>query len=318
VVVVYLLAIGRPLEGALAMVGTYAVAAYRLLPALQAVFATASHVRFEMHALEQIHRDVTTAPSLERPVPADVPFTRSVELAGVTFRYPTATTTLFEGLDLVLEKGRWTAFVGSTGSGKTTLADLVMGLLLPTSGEVRVDGRPLRTTPEVLGWQRHIGYVPQAIFMSDDTVAHNIAFGHVDADRERIRAAAHVAAIDEFVERELANGWDTPVGERGIRLSGGQRQRLGLARALYERPDLLVLDEATSALDNETEKLVMERLRAAHRDTTVLMVAHRLSTTRHCDEILLLERGRTADRGTYDELLARSPLFRDLVQAAET
>lgn len=317
VVVVVLLARGDPLEGAVALLGTYAIAAYRLLPTAQALFATASHLRFELHSLEQIHRDVTTAPALARPTPTPVAFDRTIELAGLGFRYPGTERLLFDGFDLVVPKGRWVALVGTTGSGKSTLVDLLMGLLVPSAGELRVDGRALATPEERLGWQARIGYVPQSIFVSDDTIARNVAFGHDAPDPARLARAARIAALDAFVERELEQGWDTPAGERGLRLSGGQRQRVGLARAVYREPDVLVLDEATSALDNETEARVMERLSEHCRGTTVILVAHRLTTTRYCDEILLLDGGRILDRAPYDVLLARSERFRELVAASE-
>jgi ABC-type multidrug transport system fused ATPase/permease subunit len=317
-VVVYLLYTDRPVEGTLGLVGTYAIAAYRLLPSLQAAFAVASYVRFETAALSHIHQGIATAPRLTNVAPVEVPFTREVSLSGVTFRYPDTDRAILEGLNLTFRRGTWTALVGSTGSGKTTLVDLLMGLLAADEGELQVDGRPIRTAGELAGWQSRIGYVPQSIFMSDDTIAANVAFGQATPDRDRVVAAARLAAIDDFVERELPQRWDTSVGERGVRLSGGQRQRLGIARAIYRQPDLLVLDEATSALDNQTEARFVENLRAAYADTTVVMIAHRLSTTRYCDQILLLDRGRVLDRGTYDELLDRSPLFRQLVSAAAT
>jgi len=316
IVVVFLLATGQVLGGALAIIGTYAIAAYRLLPALQVVYTTLSQVEFNLAALEEIRADIAAAEAYHRPEPAQVSFEREVELRGIRFRYPSADRPLFDGLDLTLRKGSWTALVGSTGGGKSTLADLMMGLLQPEQGELRVDGQPVTSPEAVAGWQRHIGYVPQSIFLIDDTIARNVAFGLGEVDQERLRAAAETAQIADFVEQELSEGYATRVGERGIRLSGGQRQRVGIARALYRAPDLLVLDEATSALDNETEARLMAELRQKLVSSTVVVIAHRLSTSRYCDEIVLLERARIVDRGPYDELLARSSRFRDLVRAA--
>jgi ATP-binding cassette, subfamily B, bacterial PglK len=317
-IVVYMLAMGRPIEGTLGVVATYGLAAFRLLPALQQTFATASQIQFELQALGRIHTDVMTAPRLVQPVPAHVEFRQVVELRSVGYTYPTGVRPVVSALDLSFAKGTWTALVGATGSGKTTIADLLMGLLSPQSGELCVDGRPLSTPEEIAGWQSRLGYVPQSIFISDATIAANIAFGTRAPDQERIVRAARAVALADFIEAELPQRYDTPVGERGIRLSGGQRQRLGLARGLYKAPDLLVLDEATSALDNETEARVMENLRSEARDTTVVMIAHRLSTTRYCDEILLLDQGRIVDRGDFDHLAAHSERFRALLRAADS
>jgi ABC-type multidrug transport system fused ATPase/permease subunit len=319
IAVLYFYAFGKDLNGVLPIIGTYAVAAFRMLPTFQALFTTLSEIRMETHALEMVHEDVLSAPpsaKAEIGVPPVV-FDHSIELRDVAFRYPSSTTDVVEGMNLVLPKGTWTAIVGTTGSGKTTVVDVTMGLLAPSAGALLIDGRPIRTPGEVIAWQKHVGYVPQTIFVTDDALSHNIAFGEGTADMARVELAAERACLANFVRDELPEGYNTRLGHAGVRLSGGQRQRLGIARAVYRSPALLVLDEATSALDNHTEAAVIRALREHHRDTTVLMVAHRLSTTRYCDRILMLERGRVVDSGTYDELLERSAAFQALVQATE-
>jgi len=202
---------------------------------------------------------------------------------------------------------------GATGSGKTTLVDILLGLLPLTSGKLMVDGKELGPD-NMFQWQKMIGYVPQKIYLSDDTLAMNIAFGlPAEAiDRERLVHAAKIAQIHRFIKDELAAGYASIAGERGVKLSGGQCQRIGLARALYNDPPILVLDEATSALDGQTESQVMEALQVVSRQKTIIMIAHRLSTLRNCDTILLLENGRIIDQGTFASLDANSRRFREL------
>jgi len=209
--------------------------------------------------------------------------------------------------------------VGTTGSGKTTTVDIILGLLLPQSGQLLVDGIPL-TDANRRAWQRSLGYVPQQIFLADDTVAANIAFGTPknQIDREAVERAVRVAKLHDFITNELPQGYDTLVGERGVRLSGGQRQRIGIARALYHQPQVLILDEATSALDNLTEQAVMDAVHALGHEITIILIAHRLSTVRECDRIYLLDKGRLAGQGTYEELLMANADFRLMAQASLT
>ena len=230
---------------------------------------------------------------------------------GVAYRYPTRDTDAVQGLDFVVPFGETIGVVGGSGAGKSTLVDLLLGFLEPDRGEIALDGRPLG---ERLGaWRALIGLVPQEIFLIDDTLAANIAFGELDMDAGRIADAIRLAHLEDVVA-ELPDGVDTLVGERGVMLSGGQRQRVGLARALYRRPRVLVLDEATSALDNETERKISEALRSLHGEMTMIVIAHRLSTVRSCDRILYLEQGRIAGLGPFDELNATCPGFARLVE----
>jgi ABC-type multidrug transport system fused ATPase/permease subunit len=204
--------------------------------------------------------------------------------------------------------------VGGTGAGKTTLVDLVLVLLTPDAGEIRVDGTVI-TEANRRAWQKTLGYVPQSIYLTDDTILGNIAFGvpKDQVDMAAVERAAKIAALHDFVLSDLPQGYETFVGERGVRLSGGQRQRIGIARALYRDPTLLIMDEATSALDNITERVVMEAVQKIRADKTIILIAHRLSTVKTCDTIFLMDRGRLMAQGSYDELLAGNEVFRRMV-----
>lgn len=246
-----------------------------------------------------------------------VRLTKNLEIQEVTYAYPGADTTALNALSMTVPAHSKVGIVGSTGSGKTTMVDLILGLLRPQDGTVAVDGLKL-TDNLVRTWQRSIGYVPQQIFLSDDTVAGNIAFGlrAKAIDMDAVERAARIAQLHDFVVSELPQGYETLVGERGVRLSGGQRQRIGIARALYRDPDVLVFDEATSALDTITELAVMEALQNLTGKRTTILIAHRLSTVRSCDCIYLLEHGKLLAHGTYDELVKKDSQFRAMVELA--
>jgi ABC-type multidrug transport system fused ATPase/permease subunit len=237
-----------------------------------------------------------------------------VELAGVTFRYPGAPAPALEEVSLAISKGERVGVVGPTGAGKTTLVDVLLGLLQPSEGELRVDGRGV-LEEDWPRWRASVGYVPQSIFLSDDSIEGNIAFGlsPESVDRNRIESVARMAELDAFV-KDLPEGFGTFVGERGVRLSGGQRQRIGVARALYRDPALLLLDEATNALDGATEEAVMDAVFGLERERTMVIIAHRLATVRRCDRIIVLEGGRIRAQGSWDELLQTSDLFRVLAR----
>jgi ATP-binding cassette subfamily B protein len=235
----------------------------------------------------------------------------------VSFRYSEEGPWVLQDLDLAIQPGERLAFVGTTGSGKSTTSDLILGLLQPSQGQLLVWGQDLHRTPGfVRAWQARVAHVPQQIYLSDASFAANIAFG-VEEDRidlRRVRQAAEQAHIAKLIECS-SDGYATLVGERGVRLSGGQRQRIGIARALYKQAQLLVLDEATSALDNSTEAQVMAAIESLDRDITVILIAHRLSTVQSCDRVVLLEQGRIADCGRYDQLPALYKTFQELTQA---
>ena len=319
--VVYLIAARGDVAQIVPMLGLYAFAGYRLMPAVQQAFQAVTRLRVYAPALEHLLRELgdadvqrievqglDTRPKGEPLVPRD-----RLEFRQVTFSYPGSERPAVRDMSFVVPAKSTVGLVGATGSGKTTVADLLLGLLSPQSGEIVIDGVPL--TEETLPrWRAAIGYVPQQIFLLDASVAENIAFGipRDQIDMDAVRRAARIAMLDEFVMQELPNGYNTLVGERGIRLSGGQRQRIGIARALYRNPSFIVLDEATSALDNHTERLVMEALHNLLRDRTVVMIAHRLTTLRGCDIIYMLEAGRVVASGSFQELMSGRGRFAKL------
>ena len=313
-IAVFLLGAGQGVGELLPLLGLFAYAGYRMMPALQQVFAGFAAMRNSQGALQAVIADLQEAsPASGDAGRAPLPLRSEIELAGVSFRYPGEARWELPPVDLRIPRNSSVALVGATGCGKTTVVDLLMGLLTPSAGSLRVDGTEV-TGRNVRDWQRNIGHVPQQIFLCDDSIARNIALGLPDEaiDMGRVERAARMARLHDFVVGELPKGYETAVGERGIRLSGGQRQRIGIARALYTDPDLLVLDEATSALDNATESALFEALQALAGRKTVVMVAHRLSTVRGCDLICLMDAGRIVERGRYEDLMRTSSRFRAL------
>ena len=236
-----------------------------------------------------------------------------MELRSVSYRYPSAGRETLETADIFIEKNTTVGVVGPSGSGKTTLVDILLGLLEPTQGAVFVDGKQLHRG-NVRAWRSRMGYVPQHIYLADDSMMNNIAFGvpASEIDMTQVRRAARLANLNDLIEADLPQGYNTLVGERGARLSGGQRQRVGIARALYHDPDILVFDEATSALDSVTEDVIINAIRSLAHSKTIVLVAHRFSTIRDCDVIYMIENGVIADSGTFDELSQRSAAFRNL------
>ena len=297
--------------------GVIAMATMRLLPSLQQIYFGMVTIRSAGPVLDAIVADFASSPPpLPDPEPDAPPMKLERELAldGVSFAYDSTDRPTLQGVDLTIPARATVGIVGGTGAGKTTLVDLVLGLLSPASGAIRVDGTTL--TPDNLrSWRGSIAYVPQTIFLTDDTIAANIAFGvpKAEIDMAAVEHAAQVAALHDFILSDLPAGYETRVGERGVRLSGGQRQRIGIARAMYRDPTLLIMDEATSALDNVTEREVMEAVQRIRGDKTIILIAHRLSTVRSCDTIFLMERGRLLAQGSYDTLLATSAVFRRMV-----
>ncbi len=309
---------GGGVATALPVLAALALGAQRLLPALQQVFDSWARLVGSQASIFDVVEllDQPLPAEASEPAPDPLDIRESVTLEGVRFRYSDDGPWVLDDIDLTIPKGSRVGFVGSTGSGKSTTLDLVMGLLEPTEGAVLVDGEPIERT-RLRAWQRSIAHVPQFIFLSDTTWTENIAFGiDPDAiDMDRVREAARQAQIADFIESD-PRGYGARIGERGIRLSGGQRQRIGIARALYKQASVFVFDEATSALDNTTEQSVMDSIDALDRELTILIVAHRLTTVQRCDTIVELEEGRVVARGTYDELLESSPTFRQMAHAS--
>jgi len=298
VVAVLLLAVkGRDFSDILPNLAVMALAGYRLLPAIQLLYTQLTQVSSMRHAVDEVYDEfveaetdgsvspATSSDAMARARP--LRWNDSITLREISFRYPDASRLVLEEFSLTIAKNISLGVIGPTGSGKSTFVDLLLGLYQPTTGEILIDDEPL-TPALVPAWQASIGYVPQDIFLIDDTIARNIAFGLPDneIDPARLREACAMAQLLEFIEGELPAGFDTSVGERGVRLSGGQRQRIGLARALYHRPSLLILDEATSALDVATEAKLLEALGSLAGKLTMVVAAHRLSTIAGCDKVV--------------------------------
>jgi ABC-type multidrug transport system fused ATPase/permease subunit len=285
---------GRDFSDILPNLGVMAVAGYRLIPALHLLYSQVTQLTSMRHSLDEVFAEFAAAEHDEESHDLEIAFVKStpiewydaVTLDEVSFVYPGSNRPVLDRLSLTIQKNTSVGFIGPTGSGKSTLIDLLLGLHRPTRGQILIDGQPL--TPELIpSWQATIGYVPQDIFLIDDTVARNIAFGLRDneIDNARLQEACAMAQILDFIETELSDGFETMVGERGIRLSGGQRQRIGLARALYHRPSLLILDEATSALDTATEAKLLEALHSLAGKLTMIVAAHRYSAVANCHQL---------------------------------
>jgi ATP-binding cassette, subfamily B, bacterial PglK len=301
---------------ALPVLGTLALGAQRLLPALQQSYASWAIVAGSESSLATTVKllDQPMPPELLQPAVAPLLLQDTVRFSRVRFRYTKDGPWVVDDLNFTVRKGTRVGFVGTTGSGKSTTLDLLMGLLMPTDGEILVDGNPVIGN-SVRAWQRSIAHVPQNIYLADSTVAENIALGvpRDSIDLDRVKLAAQQAQIADFIESS-PEGYNASVGERGVRLSGGQRQRIGIARALYKQASVLIFDEATSALDNTTEQSVMDAIERLNRDLTILLIAHRLSTVRRCDIIVELEHGRMVAQGTYEQLLECSASFRRMAR----
>lgn len=296
----------------------FAVAGQRMLPISQQCYTTvATLLAFQPVLSEALAiLDQTESPAERHERGEPVPFTTALTCSGLSFRYSAEKPLVLDGIDLEVPSGSTVGLVGETGSGKSTLLDLMMGLLQPSSGTLTVDGVPLGD--ETIGdWRQSVAHVPQDVFLMDTSIAENIAFGVPTdlIDHQRVRASAKRAQIDDFVMTE-PEGYLTLVGERGVRLSGGQRQRIGIARALYKGAAVLIFDEATSALDSVTEGLVLKGIAGSGEGVTVVMVAHRLSTLRNCDQIIELRDGRIVASGRFEDLLESSGSFREMARSS--
>ncbi|OLP20474.1 ABC transporter ATP-binding protein [Leptolyngbya sp. 'hensonii'] len=311
----------RNMEQLTPVLSVFALASIRLIPSFTNLTNGISTIRNASPSLNQLYLDLkeleeSTVASSLRQLPSsgthipELNFERELVLDAVTYRYPGAASNSLEGVSLTLPKGQSIALIGRSGAGKTTLVDVILGLLEPQSGDIRVDG--VSVYKNIRGWQNLIGYIPQAIFLIDDSFERNIAFGVPDhlIDPVRLDKAIQAAQLTDVIAN-LPDGIKTRVGERGIMLSGGQRQRVGIARALYHEREILVLDEATSALDNETEALVTEAIKSLSGTKTMIIIAHRLTTVEHCDRIYVLEKGQVVKSGRFRDVVLGDYLVTD-------
>lgn len=312
---------GAALGGLLPVLGVFAFAGQRLMPELSKLYQSLAQIQTGVASVEAIHDDLILRKSAARlsraPVEA-LGLKHSLRLEGVSFSYPNSEQAGVRDVSLTIHAGEKIGVVGSTGAGKTTLADIVLGLLEPDQGRLVADDTAI-TKETLRSWMQSVGYVPQDIFLTDAPVAENIALGVPpnEIDARRVEKAAKIARIDSFVQEELPEGYQTHIGERGVRLSGGQRQRIGIARAMYHDADLIVFDEATSALDNLTEAEVMDAIDALPGDKTVIMIAHRLSTVKRCDRIIVLDKGRVVGCDSWTNLMEQNEVFQRIARFAE-
>jgi ATP-binding cassette subfamily C protein len=301
------------------LLGLYAYSGFRLMPALARIAAKLQRLSFGAAAVNEVYADYSALQRDIAAVPinlAPLPFGREIRIDNVVYTYPKAPRPALNGVSLTIPRGTSVGIVGASGGGKSTLIDILLGLLIPDSGQVLVDGKPVLSS--LRAWQRNLGYVPQSHYLLDDTLRRNIAFGVADGeiDEAAVMEALRMAQLIDLVAT-LPQGLDTQIGERGIRLSGGQRQRIVIARALYRQPQVLVFDEATSELDNLTEVEIASEIEELSGQKTIVIIAHRMTTVRNCDFIVFLVAGRVVDTGTYEELLARNSDFRRVVSAHE-
>lgn len=332
--VILLLASGQNMQAIFPTLSLFAMASMRLAPSLNRIVSSLNSIRYFTPSVDVIYKDLVwfneqsqspatgamlignaSATSADQASRGALPFKHEIELRNVEYQYPGSSETSLKDISLSIPQGYSVAFVGASGAGKTTMVDVMLGLLPPTSGEVLVDGYNIHD--DIRAWQHKIGYIPQPVYLSDDTIRRNIAFGLPDEqiNEEDIQTALKAAQLEELIE-SLPEKLDTLIGEHGVRLSGGQRQRIGIARALYHDPEILVMDEATSALDNETETEITKAITHFHGQKTIIIIAHRLTTVRNCDCLFFMKNGRIVKTGTYDSLLETSIEFQNMTKAA--
>ena len=300
--VLVLLAQSTALDALLPILGLFAAASFRIAPSANRIMGALQNLRYSLPVINTLYDEIQLLDNTPPPQrSALLPFKHNLQLEHIHYRYNNAEHQALNDISLIIPRGTSVGFIGTSGAGKSTLVDVILGLLTPMSGQVKVDGVDIQDN--LRGWQDQIGYVPQSIYLTDDSLRRNVAFGLPDEqiDDSAVWRAVKAAQLDEFF-KSLPLGMETLVGERGVRLSGGQRQRIGIARALYHDPAILVLDEATSALDMATEKGVMEAINALHGDKTLLIIAHRLSTVANCDWVYRMEQGRVVEAGLFESL----------------
>ena len=311
-IILYLMSISGDFDNVLPIISLYVFVGYRLMPSLQLMYMSLSNLIFVSPSIKKLCDDINNLKQVKILEDQNtLSFNKDIEINGIEYNYPNSSKPSIKNVSLDIPARSTVGIVGATGSGKTTMVDIILGLLEPQSGTLKVDNKII-VKENLRSWQRRIGYVPQNIYLSDDTVSANIAFGVVNTeiDQNLVEKCAKIANIHNFVLDELPSQYDTSIGERGVRLSGGQRQRIGIARALYKNPKLLILDEATSALDNQTEEIVMNAIYELGENITIILIAHRLSTVKICDEIYLLKNGEL-NLKNFDQLIKKNAESQD-------
>lgn len=301
---------GEKISSIFPILSAFLYSGYRLLPMTQQAFSSFSVFKSCGGYLDSIYESIkgcSTGFENKENVDEKIQFKEKLEIKNMSYQYPNASTEALKNINLTIENNTTVGIIGSTGSGKTTLIDVILGLLNKKEGSLISDGVKIDSNERLTSWKKMIGYVPQFIYLMDSTIKENIAFGEGlnDLDMYRIQEAAKAASIHDFILNDLPAGYNTIVGERGVRLSGGQIQRIGIARALYKKPSILVLDEATSSLDVETEKVVMQEIYKMQDKITILIVAHRLSTVSSCNKVIMMSKGRIIDEGSFEQLERR-------------
>ena len=311
-IILYIMAQTGSFNNALPIVSLYVFAGYRLIPALQQIYASFTSLTFVSPSINKLYDDLKSLkPFNENQDQGVLTLNKTITLKNIYYNYPNASRTAIKDISLSIPAKSTVGLVGTTGSSKTTMVDIILGLLEPQKGTLEVDGKII-TKQNSRSWQRSIGYVPQHIYLTDNSIAANIAFGvePKDINQDLVEKASKIANLHNYVINELPKQYHTTIGERGVRLSGGQRQRIGIARALYHESKVLILDEATSALDNQTEKIVMDAIKNLSKDITIILITHRLNTVKNCDKIYLLKNGEIKNEGTFEELINVDEDFR--------
>ena len=312
---------GGNLSSVLPVLAVYSLAGLKMLPVFQTTYGSIAQIRSSLPAFESIKKDLEASQSNKKhqinreQSHTNLTAKQSIKFENIEFTYPGKELPALTQFNLEIPIGKVIGLVGLSGSGKSTAIDVLLGLIKPDEGQLLIDGRPL-TSVQTRAWQNSAGFVPQSIFLSDSSIMENIAFGlpKSEIDIEQVLKAAHLAHLDDLI-KELPNGLNTIVGERGVQLSGGQRQRIGIARALYYEAEVLAFDEATSALDTITETIIMDALYNLSGRKTIVIIAHRITTVQKCDIIFLMDQGKVIDQGSYDELIARNATFQKLAMS---
>jgi ABC-type multidrug transport system fused ATPase/permease subunit len=303
-IILYLMIKFGDFDAALPLVSLYVLAGYRLIPAFQGIYLSFANLTYNLPAIDKLYDDIRSLKPFELNQDQNImSLKKSISLKDISFNYPDSKQTSLKDININIQAKTTVGLIGPTGSGKTTTVDIILGLLEAQKGTLEIDDQVI-TKKNIRAWQRSIGYVPQHIYLSDDTISANIAFGisTSEINKESVERAAKIANIHDFIINDLPKKYQTTIGERGIKLSGGQRQRIGIARALYRNPQILILDEATSSLDNLTEQAVIDAVNILSKNITIILIAHRLNTVKNCDIIFKLNKGTLIEQGTYEKL----------------